>query len=155
MTPLRYLTLAEARSLECNGCGDCCDSRRTDGFWSWPALPRGQYRRLGGGEPLIIPLERIGDGWQDRAPLPADARSLTPTRFRCTAFTPQPDGSGLCGIHDRRRPKICGEFPVFGKEIERRLAQEGRVRLQTGAFPRCTWHNVCVTADSDPILARG
>ncbi|MDO9444355.1 MAG: hypothetical protein Q7K37_03495, partial [Dehalococcoidia bacterium] len=55
--PLRYVTLEAARALECNGCGDCCDSRRTDGFWAWGTLPPDQYREQCG-EPLIIPLER-------------------------------------------------------------------------------------------------
>jgi hypothetical protein len=36
--PMRFVTLAQARALECNGCGDCCDTRRTDGYWAWSAF---------------------------------------------------------------------------------------------------------------------
>lgn len=150
--PRRYLTLAAARALDCNGCGDCCDSTRTDGFWTWGALPRDQYRALGGGEPLIIPLERRSDGWRDRPWRAEDASVAAPTPFRCAAFRPQPDGRGLCGIHDRERPGLCGEFPVHTRDLERDLARRGLVRLETSAFARCTWHRMDVVTDDAPAI---
>ena len=45
-THRKYMTLSEARSIECNGCGDCCDSRRTDGYWTWGSLPTDQYASI-------------------------------------------------------------------------------------------------------------
>ncbi len=154
-TETRFVTLDEARALECNGCGDCCDSRRTDGFWTWGELPEDQYREMSPRGPLIIPLERGGDGqWRDRDRLPSDAQELSPTRFRCTAFRPQPDGRGLCGLHDRPRPPRCREFPVWGAGLAEELAERGEVRLHTGAFPRCTWYGMYLVRDGDPGLER-
>ncbi len=155
---LRYLTLADARSLECNGCGDCCDSRRSDGYWAWGSLPPGQFRELNGGAPLIIPLERTGagltaEGWRDRPRTPEDGSELFPTRFRCRAFRPQPDGRGLCGHHDRERPDRCGEYPVHMPHIESELAELGEVVLNTSAFARCTWYRMVVVPVDDLRLS--
>ena len=154
----QYITLAHARALECNGCGDCCDSRRTDGYWTWGTLPPDQFASLNDGQPLIIPLERIeapedGVTWRDRAPNQEDELELHPTRFRCAAFLPQPDGRGLCGHHDRERPDRCGEYPVRMPHIEAELAEIGEVALNTSAFPNCTWYRMIVVADDDPRLA--
>ncbi len=152
----RFVTLDEARALECNGCGDCCDSRRTNGFWTWGELPEDQYRGLSIDGPLIIPLERVerGDGgeWRDRDRLPSDALELSPTRFRCSAFRPRPDGGGLCGLHGAPRPPRCGEFPVWGAGLAEELAERGEARLHTGAFPRCTWYGMSLVRDGDPRL---
>lgn len=152
-TPVTYLSLEAARALECNGCGDCCDSRRTDGFWTWPGIPADQYAELCGGQPLIIPLERVDGAWRDRAYRHADAGGLSGARFRCSAFEPRPDGGGACGRHDQPRPAVCGEFPVWGATIGAELAELGEVALQTGAFPRCTWYRMVVVREGDPRLA--
>lgn len=162
-----YLTLDAARALECNGCGDCCDSRRTDGYWTWGTLPPDQFASLNNGAPLIIPLERApspegsppsddagisADGWRDRPQNQADELELHPTRFRCAAFLPQPDGRGLCGNHDRPRPERCGEFPVRMPHIEQELAEVGEVALNTSAFPNCTWRRMTLVPHGDPRL---
>lgn len=153
----RYLTLADARALACNGCGDCCDSSRTDGFWTWGALPRDQYRPLMGGEPLIIPVthapaEDPGAGWHDRDWRAGDGSDVTATPFRCAAFRPQPDGRGLCGIHDGARPVKCGEFPVHMAGQDADVQARGVMHLETSAFPRCTWFRVDAVALADPAL---
>ncbi len=149
----RYMTLEAARALECNGCGDCCDSRRTDGYWTWGDLPADLYASICGA-PLIIPLERTDDGgWRDRAHLEEDAVGLSGTRFRCTAFVPQPDGGGRCGRHDLPRPSKCGEYPVGGSAIEGELAEVGEVLVPADAFPRCTWYGVVLVRADDPRLA--
>jgi Fe-S-cluster containining protein len=151
---MTYLTLAAARALECNGCGDCCDSRRTDGFWTWPGIPADQYRGLTGGPLLIIPLERIGgDRWRDRAYHADDAGELAGTRFRCTAFEPRPDGGGLCSRHDQPRPPVCGEFPVWASALEAELAELGEVPIPVGAFPRCTWYGMVLVREGDARLS--
>ena len=153
-----YITLQAARALECNGCGDCCHSTRTDGYWTWGTLPPDQFAALNNGAPLIIPLERIptsedGDGWRDRPQNQTDELELHPTRFRCAAFLPQPDGRGLCGNHDRPRPDRCGEFPVRMPHIEQELAEHGEVPLNTSAFPNCTWHRMTLVPEDDPRLS--
>ncbi len=146
----RYLTLAAARALECNGCGDCCDSRRTDGYWTWGTLPAHQYRALFDGRPLIIPLIRIEGGWADRAHGPADVDELSRTCFRCEAFEPHEDGTGGCGIHDQEVPTKCREFPAGGADVEADLDACGEYWLATSAFPRCTWYRMVVVRDGDP-----
>jgi len=155
----RYLTLADARALECNGCGDCCDSSRTGGFWTWGALPRDQYRMLMSGTPLIIPIARNGTdaGWRDRDWRPGDDSDATPTPFRCSAFRPQHDGRGLCGIHDRERPSKCGEFPVHMAGQDEDVDARTVMHLETSAFPRCTWFRVDAVARDHPAMdpARG
>jgi len=148
----QYLTLRAARALECNGCGDCCDSRRTDGFWTWGSLPADQFADRADGRPLIIPLELVDNAWRDRAPSEEDAHELSATRFRCSAFRPDTDGRGSCGRHDRWRPPVCGEFPVWGDALATELSERGEVPLQTDAFPRCTWYRMVVTRDDDPRL---
>ncbi len=149
---MQYITLADARSLECNGCGDCCDSARTDGYWTWGELPTDQYRSMYGGEPLIIPLARTDEGWVERPREDADGSAYTPTRFRCAALRPQPDGRGLCGIHDQDRPPRCDEFPVKVIGLEEELEECGEFLLTTSAFPRCTWYQMTIVRDDDPRL---
>ena len=156
-SPRRYLTLAGARALDCNGCGDCCNSSRTDGFWTWGALPEGQYAHLltdarGERGPLIIPVECVDGAWRDRTWRPSDATPATPTPFRCAAFQPQEDGRGLCGIHDCERPSQCGEFPVHTPGLEDDVTSRRVLHLETSAFPRCTWHRVDVVAADEPCI---
>lgn len=152
VTPLRHVTLEAARAMECNGCGDCCDSRRTDGHWAWSSVPHDLFEEMVG-EPLIIPLERVGDGWRDRPHEDYDVLELIPTLFRCAALQPQEDGRALCGRHTEARPAVCGEFPVWGPDVEQDLASAGEAHLATSFLPRCTWLNVVVVRDDDPRLA--
>jgi len=145
----QYVTLDAARAMECNGCGDCCDSRRTDGHWTWGFLPTDQFADRCDGRPLIIPLERVDDGWRDRAATEQDAHNLSATRFRCSAFAVTGDGRGSCTRHDQWRPSVCGEYPAWGADLATELAEFGEVRLQTDAFPRCTWYRMTVVRDGD------
>ncbi len=146
---VQYVTLAQARALSCNGCGDCCDSRRTDGFWTWGVLPADLFRSMTGGEPLIIPLERFEGGWRERAHREVDTHELAPTPFRCTAFTPHEDGTGGCARHDQWRPPPCHAFPVWGDDLVEGLRERPEVPLETSAFPRCTWYRMTVVRDGD------
>ncbi len=151
LPPLQYVTLEQARALECNGCGDCCDTRRTDGYWAWSAVPEDGVASMTGGTSLIIPIERIegGDGWRDRAWHPDDASEYYPTRFRCSAFQEQEDGRGLCGRHTEERPGVCAEFPVHVVGLDLDVEELGEVPLLTGALPRCTWYRMIVVRDGD------
>lgn len=157
--PVRYLTLAAAQALECNGCGDCCDSRRSDGYWTWGSLPVDGYAAQAGGRPLIIPLALVDGVWQDRPHQPSDLNELSGTRFRCSAFVPtapseeHPTGGGSCARHDEWRPDACDAFPVRGTTLAEDVAAIGAVNLETDAFPRCTWYRVTVVRDGDPRAA--
>ena len=153
-----YMTLAQVRALECNGCGDCCDSRRTDGSWTWAALPEDQYRSYTGGSPLILPLELVEAEWRDRAYDDRDGGELSGTRFRCAAFEALSDGTGRCTRHTQPRPPVCASFPVWGDDIEQELREYGEAPLNTSWLPRCTWHRMTVVPAGDPRLeqaARG
>lgn len=156
---ISLMRLSDARALVCNGCGDCCDSRRTDGYWTWGSLPADGYASQTGGVPLIIPLVKVNGAWEDREVGPDDLSDLGGTRFHCSAFaeTPPtvelPGGGGTCTRHDGWRPPACDEFPVRGRQIEEELAASGEVPLETGAFPRCTWYRITVVRDDDPRLA--
>ena len=153
---VRYLRLADARALECNGCGDCCDSRRSDGFWRWGHLPEDGFASQADGAPLIIPIEFVDGEWRDRAHAPSDLYELSGTRFRCAAFvaTPasdlHPGGGGACSRHDQWRPAPCHEFPVGSPTLEDDVAALGELALETSAFPSCTWYRVVVVRDDDP-----
>jgi Fe-S-cluster containining protein len=150
--PYRYLTLAATRALECNGCGDCCDSRRSDGYWAWSSLPAGQYAEHCGGSPLVIPIELVDGDWRDRLHVSEDSAELSPTRFRCSAFRTSGDG-GTCTRHGSWRPSQCEEFPAGGDAVETELAEHGSVLLESVAFPRCTWYRIVVIAPGDSRLA--
>ncbi len=134
----RYMTLAEARAVECNGCGDCCDSRRTDYHFGWGKIPTSQYASYNGGLPLIQPIGGPGD---------------TCGKFRCAVFVDDGD-TGRCGLHDKRRPKLCGTFPVFGTDVADLLDDGMPVRLKTEQLRRCTWYAVIVVRDDWPLLAK-
>lgn len=145
------MTLAEAQALECNRCGDCCDSRRafrsTDGRLGWGLGPRRPDHEL---IPLI-PLRMVHEGVFEQAlPVPAAMGSGDP--FTCGALQPQPDGTANCGMHNAQRADVCGSFPVFGahgEDIERRLAAspEQAVWTQARPLPRCTWAEVWIVPD--------
>ncbi len=130
----RYATLAEARTLECNRCGDCCDSRRlpkpTD--WGWADLPENGYAEFNDGEPLIVELS------------PGATRG-----FRCARLEPQADGTALCGLHDEPRPPTCIGFPIrFDDFDEVGAAYE----VHTGPLTRCTWYGMVLLPEGDDIL---
>ena len=134
----RYMTLAEARAVECNGCGDCCDSRRTNYRFGWGKIPTSQFASYNGGLPLI----------QTRGG-PGDTCGL----FTCAAFKDDGD-TGRCGLHDKRRPKLCGTFPVWDTHLAEQVAAGVPAKLRTGSLPRCAWYAVVVVADDWPLLAK-
>lgn len=150
----RYMTLAEAQAIECNRCGDCCDSRRV-GFtfsgqiaWTWG-------KRVDGMDGLIIPL-------REALPLMLeDDHSLRPAApvgaFRCAAFVATGDGvtslGGDCARHgDPALPSICSGYPVFGAyagTIARTVQRDGEFAIPVpgAAGSRCSWADVVIVAD--------
>lgn len=149
------MTLAEAQAIECNQCGDCCDTRRvarTVGDrhgWAWGA----DDGAIAGG--LIIPLYEAHPGTYERAIWTRPGDRIGP--FRCTAFVDEGD-TGRCTAHDGERPKLCGEFPVFGARgewIAEQVARLGEYALPIGPHLwRCAWANVVIVAQkADDALA--
>lgn len=157
LTPRRVMTLADAQALECNRCGQCCDSRRAyrasgdvRRVWQWGNAQRDGYAEFNGGKPLIIPLyQPHGDRAYEAMPQLADGTGHAYLReYTCARLEPQPDGSALCGLHDQPRPDICGSYPVFGAHadnlIERGAQSDVPIALDTP--PGCTWANVWIEA---------
>lgn len=161
--PLRDVTLAEARSWDCNRCGDCCDSSREDvrkdiatglPLLVWGSkFPADRYEARYG-EPLLLPIvERegqlqVGDSFE------IDADGKPYTCFRC-AFHDDPGDGGptscrLMAQHpepapdhiEQIRPLSCGEFPVFGTAVDDAIIGGHEFVPATGALPRCEWHGI-------------
>ncbi len=153
----RYLTLTEARALECNGCGSCCDSRvhSTDGelHFGWGAIPKHQYKGMNKGAPLIIPLEQVGPSAQGRPWRDGDQRKATSAKgFACSQLQPEENGKRLCGLHGQRRLQPCGQFPVWYPYLEKLLAQGGCEPTRTQGMEQCTWYAVVLVPDDWDVL---
>ncbi len=151
----RYMTLAEAQSLECNLCGQCCGSEEADliGFplrqYTFGGIPQHQWRSMNGGQPLIIPLTPSGVA---RAWRPADANNDRPPAFRCEALQHHPDGTTRCGLWQSRRPSPCDAFPVKPKYYPSHLERGAYILLNTQYQRLCTWVDVLVCPDDSVIL---
>ena len=152
----RYLTAAEARALTCNRCGDCCDSRQLDSphDCQWGALPASQYAEYNDGVPLIIPLEERDGRYVDaewRHGMGVATRALRDaTSFRCVRLVVWPDGETSCGLHNKPRPPVCGDFPQLPSES----VEPGDEReCRAAGLERCTWAGVLLVSDDEPALA--
>ena len=147
----RYMTIDEARKLECNGCGDCCGTEdNTEASMGWGQLPKHQYKERNNNKPLIVPLDEKTlkpRPWKFTDNVLGHHKVL----FKCAAFCPQADGTGSCGIHSDS-PDRCREFPVFSKNDEERTQKEGEYLCGGNLFPRCTWHGVMVVDEDHPLL---
>ncbi len=154
----RYLTLAEAKSLECNRCGDCCSStsdltKDENSWFHWGTLPKHQYRGMGKGKPLIIPLELVGGVYQDREWRDGDQRNeTTDVAFRCSQFSRDGDGLASCGLHDAKRPRPCGQFPLDYPHIAKQLTEGRYIKSRAAQFKRCTWYGVMLIPEESWLL---
>lgn len=167
-TPLMDVTLAEARSMECNRCGDCCNGLRDGvqkdeqtGFplfqWGSNAPDDGYESRFG--KRMLVPLVRgdggvvEGDDWE------VDEDGKRYTAFRCAFLMEFPEGTvpeTSCQLYDAydkaadiapadvTRPLNCGSFPVFGLEVDDSIIDGHAFVPPTGPLPRCTWHGIRV-----------
>lgn len=159
---LREVTLTEAREMECNRCGDCCNGLaegvRKDpetGFplFTWGSrYPEDRYRARYGRE-LLIPLVRTDGGVGPGEDFERDADGKPYTAFVCSFLTlPTDDEPAACGLyqganpHDLStlRPRNCGEFPVFGLDVDATILDGNGFVPATGALPRCTWYGLRV-----------
>ena len=164
-TSLFNLTLAEARALECNRCGDCCDTTsehvRTDKAVGLPLfvwdkrtddaafhLPEDRYEKRYG-RPLIRPVVR-GDGeLVIGKEFERDGNGEEHRSFSCAALVRDADDPDktACSLYgnyrpDPARPYNCGAFPVFGMEADQAVNVGGEYIPHTSALPRCTWYGI-------------
>jgi Fe-S-cluster containining protein len=111
LRPIPVVSPEDYRAITCNRCGVCCEdiksrdspaqvaARAAD-----PATDADRRRFLAGLE-LVGP---VGTAW----------------RYRCRHFYRDPDGRGVCGIHETR-PSVCRDFP-YG--------------LTVRSWPQCAWY---------------
>lgn len=160
-TELREITLTEARTMECNRCGACCnglaDNVNKDEETGLPLsqwgteypddLYEGRY-----GQRLLQPIV-MGDGGPvigeqfDR-----DVDGLPYTSFTCSMFSYDKEGLGTCALWESPdpsdlstiRPRACGEFPVFGLVVDDVVIAGRGFVPAVGSFPECTWYGVRV-----------
>ncbi len=150
---VRYITLTEAKSLECNLCGGCCGSAETDAddlrAYTFGPIGKRQWAHLNGGEPLIIPLTPSGKprAWQSR-----DAEAKTPPPFQCAALSHAGDGTTRCALWQSRRPPQCDEFPINASHYPAELQAGAYLLLNTKYQRVCTWVDVLVCPDDSVVL---
>lgn len=143
-------------------------------------IPADRYRSRYG-EDLIIPIV-LGDGEPVAKPgakfeiAEVAGKRMPYTAFKCAmliehdqgpdyvdgdcrtscklkAMFPDPDPKKLHQI----RPRVCGEFPVFGRSVDATIIDGHSFIPPTGNLPRCSWHGIRVTGpwkETDYWLAR-
>lgn len=174
-TELRDVTLAEARSWECNRCGGCCAGDLPDDvvtkddvtglpLFVWTAddgLPEPDNLYTSRyGRPLLQPLV-MGDGGVVRGHAwerDADARPYR--AFRCSFLREEGHEHTTCTLQERfphpdpqrpeqNRPLHCGEFPVFSGLVTLAVREHGSFLPATGSLPKCTWHGIRIVRDEE------
>lgn len=136
-----YMTLEDAQAIDCNRCGDCCDSRRARTLsatrWWWGKREIGDDR-------IVELREALPGALEDALPV---IRAPRIGEFRCPEFVAVSVEEGTCVAHDRERPQACGDFPVFGEyaeSIREAVARDGVYRVS--APTRCSWYAVRIVA---------
>lgn len=164
-TPLTEVTLAEARAMECNRCGDCCNGLNPDvkkdeatglPLFTWGSnFPQDLYNARFG-QPLLVPII-LGDGGPEFGEsFELDADNKPYTCFSCSFHRQDSPDSSTCELVERFgegnpkdlstiRPRNCGEFPVFGGNVDATIIDGHSFVPPTGAHPRCTWYGIRVT----------
>lgn len=165
-TVLRDVPLREARSWECNRCGDCCDGTRDDvkkdaatgmPLLVWGSRYPSDFYEERYGQRLIQPVVMADGGIEVGDAFEIDADDRPYTAFKCSFLREHPEGPGGpetgCGLQCRfpepdpeqpaqNPPRTCGEFPVFGLDIDAAIIDGHPYVPPTGALPRCTWHGI-------------
>lgn len=149
----RYVTLEEARSWDCNFCGGCCTSTRTDAeplhMYTFGRLPKHQWKKFNGGKPLIIPLTRTG---KPRAWREEDAQGDGPA-FVCRALGLEEDGTTRCRLFGSPRHAACGEFPIFSSITDDEVLRQDWHAIPHTTYQRaCTWVDIMICPEWSPLL---
>lgn len=166
---LRDVTLREARAMECNRCGDCCDGLREDvkkdeitglplSVWG-SQFPKDLYEKRYG-KRLLQPIVMVDGGIDIGEKFEINSDGKPHTCFSCSMLVNKPEGEDGpetgCAIYQKERevdaskkenlkyirPRACGDFPVFGAEASLPLVDGHTFVPPTGAFPRCTWYGI-------------
>lgn len=158
---LRDVTLAEARAMECNRCGDCCngmseyvkkDEATGLPLFTWGSnAPEDLYAERFG-QQMLQPIVMGDGGPQIGDDFEVDADGKKYTCFSCSFHRPAgDDGKSSCGLYgldkdpkdlSTIRPRNCGEFPVFGRAVDAAIIDGNAYVPATGALPRCTWYGI-------------
>lgn len=169
-TELRDVSLREARAMECNRCGDCCNGLsphvKKDEVTGLPLFtwgtkfPEDLYEKRYG-KKLLQPIGFLDDssempyqgeiGIVDK--FEEDANDKPYTCFTCSYHRQDTPESSTCVLRElygdgnpndisEIRPLNCGEFPVFGTAVDDALVGGHTFVPATGALPRCTWHGL-------------
>lgn len=172
-TELRDVTLKEARSMECNRCGGCCNGLLDDDIvakdpdtglptFVWgDKFPEDLYAKRYGKPMLlpIVPAEEIHElPYQGSIVLGSefatDINDKPYTCFSCT-FHSMAGDKAVCELREKFgdgdplkpetvRPLYCGEFPVFGPGVDDEIINGHAFIPPTGSLPKCTWHGIRV-----------
>ncbi len=147
----RYLTIDEARAIECNQCGDCCDSRRAFATssvdWSWG--------NVAGDDPMILPLFQTHGGHWEAIP-GIVRRGSRIGRFECRHFEATAPDRARCAIQYSDKPEVCSVFPVFSDVATEWLEKFpwANYKLNSRVLPRCSWYGVRIVLPSfKPVTA--
>ncbi len=159
--PLVDVTLKEARAMECNRCGDCCNGMREgvkkDESTGLPLFVWGKqfpvdlYEKRYG-QRMLVPIV-LGDGGPEfGAAFELDADGKPYTAFGCSFLEKNPAGSSCettCALYNGNprdpatvRPRACGEFPVYGQSVDHTIIDGHPFVPPVGALPRCTWYGI-------------
>lgn len=172
-TELRDVPLLEARSWECNRCGGCCAGDLDDEtvlkdeatglpLFNWGSrFPDDLYESRYGVR-MLQPLVMSDGGVSIGEAFEQDANDKPYTAFRCSFFSQEADGCGSCGLRAAEpdpenlatlRPRACGEFPIFGLDVDASIIEHGSFVPPVGSLPKCTWYGIRVTGPwkNEPI----
>lgn len=162
---LRDVSLNEARSWECNRCGQCCSSLM-DGvkrdletdlpLLTWGSRFPADLYEARYGVPLLRPVVRGEGGACIGKAFEIDEDGKPYTAFSCSMLATHHDGTGegpktACMLmkagEDPQdlgsiRPRNCGDFPIFGLEVDGAIIDGHPYVPPTGATPECTWHGI-------------
>lgn len=169
-TELRDVTLREARAMECNRCGDCCNGMsphvKKDEDTGLPLLvwgskfPEDLYEKRYGIK-MLQPIGFLDDSsempYQGRIGIvdkfEEDSDGKPHTCFSCAFHRQDTPETSTCMLVETQgegnpenistiRPLNCGDFPVFSTAIDDTIVAGHEFVPATGALPRCTWHGI-------------
>jgi len=167
---LRDVTLREARAMECNRCGDCCNSLnenvKRDEVTGLPMVvwgskfPEDLYESRYG-KRMLQPVGFLDDSsempYQGRIGIvdkfEEDENGKPYTCFSCAFHRQDTPEFSTCTLMEtysnpdpkkieQLRPLNCGDFPIFGTSINDTLVAGHPFVPATGSLPRCTWHGL-------------
>lgn len=171
-TELRDVTLREARAMECNRCGGCCNGLLPDDvvkkdedtglpLFVWGSkFPEDLYEKRYG-QRMLQPIGFLDDSsempYQGRIGIvdkfEEDDQGKPHTCFSCafhrqdtpeksTCMLVEAEGEGNPEDISTIRPLNCGEFPIFSSAVDDAIIGGHTFVPATGALPRCTWYGL-------------